>query len=463
MYKSTSGASGGLGGAINTSTGLITSGLSNNFFTSLSDTDRLSGKDEFQCFYLKNTGSEDLDNFFFWLAATQTYNKTEIKFARGSAGRNGTEQTIPNINQSPVDVTWRTLTTIPSTPMITNFNAGDIYPIWIWWHIDPVTSSDDKWVVAEDLASFNFKVSVEPSGGGTVGEPPIEGGGGGGGGNPQPTVADFKVAFIGDEGCEPETNDVITLIQNNDYDYVWSVGDHAYASASCWTNRFTVLKPDFNSAYGNHEYSESGGVGPYKTFFGHTLTYFTTKFKNIQFIVMDTNIDIDAGSAQNQKILQWLDEANADGTIDWIIVLNHHPWWVDGSHHPADEFEQIETYHSKFVTKRVDFVISGHNHNAQRTHQLNYNANDPLDSPTITDSTSPYVSGGGLIHVVVGIGGHDSGSGLYDLPTQPSFQAYQSNDYNGLWQIKSTNNGQTLTCSFLDVDDNEYDVFVINK
>src|SRR5215510_7948773 len=311
MYKSTSGSGGGLGGAINTTTGLITSGISNNFFTSLSDTDRTTGKDEFKCFYLKNTSTENLDNFYFWLAATKPQNKTTVKFARGSAGRNGVEQTIPNLNASPIDVTWRTLTTIPSTPMITNFNTNDIYPIWIWWHIDPVTAGDDAWIVEDDLASFNFKVSIEPSATGTVGEPPIESGGGGGGGNPEPTIPNFKIAFIGDEGCEPETNDVIQLIQNNDYDYVWSAGDHAYASASCWTNRFTVLKPNFNSAYGNHEYSESGGTSPYKTFFGHTLTYFTTKYQNIQFIVMDTNIDIDQGSAQNQKVLQWLNEANA--------------------------------------------------------------------------------------------------------------------------------------------------------
>jgi len=347
--------------------------------------------------------------------------------------------------------------------MVTNFDAGDIYPIWIWWHIDPVANNESGWTIEDDLASFNFKVSIEPSGTGTVGEPPISGGGGGGGGNPEPTIPNFKIGFIGDEGCEPETNDVIQLIQNQDYDYVWSIGDHAYASASCWTNRFTVLKPNFNSAYGNHEYSESGGTGPYKTFFGHSLTYFTTKYQNIQFIVMDTNIDIDQGSAQNQKVLEWLNTANADGTVDWIIVLMHHPMWIDGSQHPADEFEQIETYHSTFVTKRVDFVISGHNHTTQRTHQLAYNSSDPIDSPTVIDSTSPYVSGGGLIHVVCGVGGHDDANHLYDLPSQPSFQAYQANDYNGLWEVLSSNNGQTLTCRFRDVDENIYDEFVITK
>ena len=348
--------------------------------------------------------------------------------------------------------------------MITNFNAGDIYPIWIWWHIDPVTDTNDsKWIVDDDPAIFNFKTAIEPSGTGTVGEPPIDDGGGGGGGNPVVTIPNFKIAFIGDEGCETETDDVIQLIQDNNYDYVVSVGDHAYAAASCWTSRFTPLKAKMNSAYGNHEYEESGGIGPYKTFFGHALTYFTFKFQNIQFIVMDTNIDIDNGSTQYNKIVEWLNAADADGTIDWVIAINHHPWWIDGSQHSADEFDQIETYHQLFINHKVTFVLSGHNHNWQRTHQLGYNASDPIDAPTIVDSSSPYVNGGGLIHVVTGAGGHDSDSGLYDLPTQPSFQAYQNNTDNGLWEITASNNGQTLTCKFRNTDDETFDTFVINQ
>ena len=124
-----------------------------------------------------------------------------------------------------------------------------------------------------------------------------------------------------------------------------------------------VLKPNFNSAYGNHEYSESGGTTPYRTFFTHTLTYFNFTYQNMRFIVMDTNLDIDNGSAQYAKVVQWLTEANTDGTIDWIFVIMHHPMWVSGSHHPANEFDQIETYMQLFIDHKVDFVCAGHNHN----------------------------------------------------------------------------------------------------
>ena len=261
------------------------------------------------------------------------------------------------INQSPVGVTWREIGQVSATPMITTFASNDTFPIWLWWHIEPVTSADKRWVVEDDLAGFNWKGNIDSTGTGSPGTPPADDSGGGGGGNPPITITNYKIAFSADWGCEPETDDVISLIQSQNYDYVVGAGDNAYASASCWTNRFAVLKPKFNSAYGNHEYSESGGVTPYKTFFGHSLTYFNFTYQNIRFIVMDTNLDIDNGSAQYAKVVQWLTEANADGTIDWIFVIMHHPMWVSGSHHPANEFNQIETYMQLFIDHKVDFVV----------------------------------------------------------------------------------------------------------
>ena len=432
-------------------------------FVSLDAADRLTGKDQFLCCYLKNTAAERILNFYFWLSSTKPVNKTLVKWGLGSAGKNGTEQAIATINQSPSGVTWRDVGVVSSTPLVTEFASNNTLPIWLWWHCDAVTSADTKWVVEDDLASFNWKGNIDSTGTGSPGTPPIDDAGGGSGGNPPVTITNYKIAISGDWGCETETDDIVQLIRDQGYNYVVGVGDNAYASASCWVNRFTVLKPNFNSAYGNHEYSESGGTTPYKTFFGHSLTYFNFTYQNIRFIVMDTNLDIDNGSAQYAKVVQWLTEANQDGTIDWIFVIMHHPWWISSSQHPADEFDQIETYQQLFINHKVDFVCAGHNHNLQRTFQLGYNASNPVNAPTIVDNTSPYVSGGGIIHVVSGAGGHDHPGTLYDLPSQPSHQAYQSNAYNGIWEVIASNNGKTLTCQFRDLDENVFDTFQINK
>ena len=283
----------------------------------------------------------------------------------------------------------------------------------------------------------------EGSGGGT-------GGGGGGGGNPPPATTDWKMAIAGDWGCGSTTNTIVNLCKT--YDFTLGVGDNAYASAKCWTDAFAKLKPNFNSAYGNHEYSESGGVAPYKSFFGHNLTYFSFNFENVHILVLDSNINMDAGSAQHNFATSDLTAANANSAIDWIFVSMHHPWFGSSSSHSYNNGNEVQAFHSLFTSHKVAFVFTGHNHNWQRTYKVAYNAGGPTN-PTVIDSTSPFVNDTtGLIHVVTGTGGHDTGGSLYALGSQPAFQGFQNRTHNGIYEVVASNNGKTLTCSFVDKD-----------
>ena len=414
-----------------------------------------------------------MNGVFFWLSHRDLNHKTEFKFGRGSSGRNGVEQTIPDINTAPTGITWREMSDIPLEAMISTFDAGDVYPIWIWRHVDAVLNSDEAWIVKDDPCMFNFAFRIDAAGTGSTGGGTGGGGtggggtgGGGGGGVPPPAATDYRLVFAGDWGCENATEDVITLINSLNPDLLCSVGDNAYESPPCWISLFQPLKTSmgarFVGAFGNHEYEESGGVGPYKTFFGRPATYFSFTFENIAVFVWDTNIDISEGSAQYNFFLDAMDEASANTTVKWKIAVMHHPWFVDGSRNEANEFNQIEELHQVFVDHGISMVVVGHNHNWQRTHQLGFNAGDPLHAPNIISSTSPYsAQAAGLIHVVTGGGGHDTGTGLYQLPTQPSFQAYQSRLYNGVWIIDASNGGKTFTCYFMNVDNTAFDSFVI--
>ena len=81
--------------------------------------------------------------------------------------------------------------------------------------------------------------------------------------------------------------------------------------------------------------------------------------------------------------------------------------------------------------------------------QVAYNAGSPTN-PTVFDATSPFVkTASGLIHVVTGTGGHDSGSSLYSLGSLPSFGLYQNRTNNGIFEVVASNNGKTLTCAFV--------------
>lgn len=287
--------------------------------------------------------------------------------------------------------------------------------------------------------------------------------GGGGGGNPPPTASDWTMAVAGDWGCGSTTNAVRDLCKT--YDFTLGVGDNAYASASCWTSAFSSLKPNFNSAYGNHEYEESGGTAPYKTFFGHNLTYFSFNFQNVHVLVLDSNanhVDGDPGSAQHNFATSDLAAADTNPAIDWIFVTFHHPMFGASSNHSYNDGNMVQNYMSLLQSHKVAFVFCGHNHNWQCSKQVAYNAGSPTN-PTVFNGTPPFVAtASGLIHVVTGTGGHDSGGGLYSLGSQPSFQLYQNRTHNGIFEIVASNNGKTLTCSFVDKDgSSKFNTFVI--
>ena len=366
-----------------------------------------------------------------------------------------TAQTIANVNTAPINITWYDEGEIP--PSLGRISAGASFPTWIKLTVTATATADPA---IDDSGIFTAQFDIPQGGTGTGGS---GGSGGGTGGNPPPTNTDYKVCFAGDWGCEPETDDVIDLIQTQDYDLVVGVGDNAYESASCWTSRFTPLKTIMISAYGNHEYSESGGTGPYKTFLGRSSTFYTHRFQNIFFLVLDSNddrsgVDLDA---QVTWATEQLEAVKNDSTITWRIAVMHHPWFGASSDHSYNEFDQVQKFHKLFTDYRVSFVYVGHNHNWQRTHQVAYNSGSPT-SPTIIDSSSPYLrTAAGLIHVVTGTGGHDSGGSLYGLGSQPGYQAYQNRTHNGVHELVASNNGQTLTGQFRDTSGDIYDTFTI--
>jgi len=369
-------------------------------------------------------------------------------------------QTIADQYTAPLNVTWNTVGTEPVTPNIGEFKAGAIIPIWLWYHVNP-----DALTRLDDNETFTFNFDIPLGGTGTGG---TDGTGGSTGGNSGGDTPDYKIAIAGDWGCETATNNVIKLIIDNGYDFVVGVGDNAYESSSCWISKFNPLKPIMINAYGNHEYSESGGVGPYKTFGGVSNTYFTKRFENILFIVYDDNDfedssapSLSVGSTQHNFIKNALEASQSDNTIVWRIAIAHHPWFGTGASHTTNEGGQVGELHKLFTDNKVSFICNGHNHNWERSHMVSYNSSDPRQ-PTVVDGTAPYVKNDqGLINVVTGGGGHDSGGGLYNNTSGGAWRAYANRTHNGIWEIVATNGGNTLTCSFVEIGGDKFDTFVI--
>ena len=359
-------------------------------------------------------------------------------------------QEIIDVGTEPLDVEWLDVESEPAEPNVGKLVAGGAIPVWLWRHID-----QDATARLNDSAIFSFEFDIPVGGTGSGGG---GGSGGGTGGNPPPTPTDYKIAIVGDEGVENETEDVIDLIDNQNYDFVVSVGDHGYGDDG-WFDLFTPLKSIMQSAYGNHEYDD--GVNDYKTFFGHSKTYYTFKVQNIQFFVFDTNINCDIGSTQYNEMKTKLEASQTDNTVTWRVAVFHHPQFGADSQHSYNDAETIEAFTDIFLDNHINFVCTGHNHNWQRTDQIEPDPDNPED-PTVIDSSSPYSrTARAYIHVVSGTGGHDSGSSLYDLGSQPAYQAYQNNTHNGVWELVASNSGNTLTCSFVDTGGSKFDTFTI--
>jgi 3',5'-cyclic AMP phosphodiesterase CpdA len=140
--------------------------------------------------------------------------------------------------------------------------------------------------------------------------------------------------------------------------------------------------------------------------------------KNVQ--VQDLKVDKD----QYNFVINDLDKASKNSSIDWIIVMYHKPMYSSSSKQ-IEEFILRERYQEVFEKYDVDLVLQGHNHIYSRTLPLLYNVEN-VSLPIIdqaNNKNNTFTNPNGSIFLVVGTGGKE----LYRLLERPS---YVANDYN---------------------------------
>jgi len=452
FYKSNNN---GLGGGIDTSQ-LISSSNPNNLFPFVTKTQQDSGVTRYLLAYIKNTSAETIKNVQFWRSAGTPGDFSGMNWAKGISGKNGNEASIANITTAPTGVTdWVTDRTVVT---LGDFAPNDRYGLW--FRSSTLAGAP---IIRDDQSIFKFKFTTESGGTGSTPDP-SGGGTGSSGGNPPPTNIDWKIAVVGDcDGTTSATEKVFKLMDSKDR--IIMVGDYAYGDPDAFiskANSHNMKSKIIGFAMGNHE--EDDGYGKFCNWYGisQSKTWFMRKFENIAVITIDSNKSLGGGSTQNTDVKNMLKDAEADPNIDWIVSTNHFPWFGSGSDHGYNEKQQVNAFHALFASsQKFAFVFTGHNHNWQRTHKVIYNSSDPED-PTVTDSSSPFVNDtNGLIHVVTGTGGHDAEGHLYSLndsigsPGNPN--AYQNRSHNGIYELIASNNGKTLTCRFLDIDNGLHD------
>ena len=92
--------------------------------------------------------------------------------------------------------------------------------------------------------------------------------------------------------------------------------------------------------------------------------YYTTTHGPADFFYLDSSVPGLFGSTSSQQ-LEWLDDALASSTNQWKVVALHHPIYSSGSHgSTAGADELLEPIIER---RKVDLVLSGHDHNYERT------------------------------------------------------------------------------------------------
>lgn len=112
------------------------------------------------------------------------------------------------------------------------------------------------------------------------------------------------------------------------------------------------------------------------------------------------------GTPEREQLKDWIDEAKAAGR--WVIVSMHMPCLTVGAHGCASD----PTITDMLIGKAVDLILSGHDHNYSRSHQLTGTA----AAPVVVDRDGTFAAGAGSVLVTVGAGGHNARTVASPLP-----------------------------------------------
>jgi len=314
------------------------------------------------------------------------------------------------------------------------------------------------------------------------------------------TIQPVRIWTMGDFGTgnveQNQVRDAYYNYRGSDYtDLILWLGDNAYPSGTdeqysynVFTNHYESIleKSVVYSTMGNHELFFSSAVnqtGPYYDMFtfpkngeaggvaSGTEAYYSFDYANIHFVCLESNID-SFGSANTNAMITWLNADLTATTQHWTIVYLHCPPYSRG-YHDSDIYPDMIYVRENIVpvleSYRVDLVLSGHDHDYERSYLLNghyglsstFNTAMIVDSgsgaaPEFYDKVSPNYLG--TVYAVVGCGG-----GLEEVQTTWPHPAMFSSFDNFYGSMAIDVNGDTLTGRFITKDSIVADEFSILK
>ncbi len=236
---------------------------------------------------------------------------------------------------------------------------------------------------------------------------------------PTETPTATSLAFTADIGMEAAGKATLDAIGASDLDATVALGDLAYKPGADIPELFceqvnSRVETPFLLLAGNHE--EMGSADGYIDDYAECLpaelpitgTYAREYFfdvDGVRVILVSPDIEFvgpDSRYGPGDAGRTFLENAIRDAKTKgmWTVVGMHHPCLTRGSHTCADTSPAVSDV---ALAEGVDLVLSGHNHNYERSHQLA----GSVAAPVVVDSDSNFAAGAGTVFAVVGNAGHN--------------------------------------------------------
>ena len=289
------------------------------------------------------------------------------------------------------------------------------------------------------------------------------------------TTPTVDLAVVGDTGMDSNASAVLTGMARAKSALI--VGDLAYADTAGIESQYCAwvkarVAGGAQILPGNHE--AQNGDGAFAAYAAclpdlwavtgsYAQGHWYADRGNMRLIAVSPQITLPsgtrtyaAGTPELAQVAAWIDAAKLAGR--WVVVAMHEPCLTVGLHGCASSSALTDL----LLSRRVDLVLSGHDHNYSRSHQLTGTAY----SPVVADRDGAFAAGAGTVFATVGAGGHNPRTVASPLPAWAA-TASGTNSPGGIayGHLELTATATTLTARYVaDAGNRAYaDAFVVTR
>jgi hypothetical protein len=220
---------------------------------------------------------------------------------------------------------------------------------------------------------------------------------------PPPPGSEIFVGAGDIAGCSSSGDEATANLLDTIAGTVYTLGDNVYNSGTtteynnCYNPSWGRHKARTRPSIGNHDYATLSG-GPYYTYFGSNAGeagkgYYSYDLGAWHIIVLNSNIDVSAGSVQEQ----WLRGDLAAHANSCTLAYWHHPRFSSGSEHGNNA--GMQPLWQALYDANADLILNGHDHDYER-----FAPQTPSGVADNTRGIREFVVGtGGISHYALGV------------------------------------------------------------